>query len=342
MTKANLERARRVFELYSTGNYTYATLGAELGLTRGQIARALANYKKFIENVTPQVKEKSKVKPPPLAEALGWPEYQFGVDPIPLTPIPRFTGALSLVGDFIVVGDVHLPMIDLALTERMIAVAERHLKPPRQLLIAGDLLNADALSRFNRRIVPPPFRDELRAARSFIKAMLGTFAYIYAFLGNHDVWVFNRFDGDFDILDFARLVADLEKRITISPYSHAVIMSGEERWYIPHQANYRQNALSVGRDLVGKEHCNVITAHQHHAAVGRDRSGLYTIVDCGGLFDPDLLSYAKLRPSTRPAMTQGFVLLRNGCATLLTPYPNMTDWDFYLPPQEKSPAIAGH
>lgn len=264
---------------------------------------------------------------PPLA----WPSIVFGVDPEPDEPVFEYTGQLDLTGDFVVVGDIHVPSTDWQLAERMLEVAQCHLTAPRQLLIAGDLLNMDALARFPKRAPTPKLRMELRAANRFIKRMLDVFDYVYAFLGNHDAWFLYALQGDLDIRQFSRLITDAYEKITFSPYSDAYITSGGERWYIPHQTNYRQTKLSVGQDLAAITRANVITTHQHHSAVGRDRGDNATIVDCGGLHEPTQMAYVQLNPSTRPKPTKGFVLLRGGCAHLLTPYPTMTDWTMWLP-----------
>lgn len=363
------ERAARVYELYiSDPEMTCAELGRRVGLTTGQITNDLLVHrlkngltpqeqraskraaKKVVPDVPPSERESQPPAPPVgqtvshspasgsntdelpvLARELGWPTFRFGVDEEPKIPIGLYTGQWNLAGDFIIVGDVHLPCTDWDLTRKMLRVARRHLAAPRQLLIAGDLLNMSAMSKFRRRVAPIPLRMELRAAEEFITAMLTVFDYIYAFMGNHETWLFDRLDGDLEVDQFARLITDARSRVSFSPYSEAYIESGGEQWYVPHQANYRQTKLSVANDMAAKKGCNVITTHQHFSAVSRDKGDRYTIIDCGGLFDQLLLEYHMLTPSTRPEMTRGFVLLKNGCATLLTPYKTMTDWSVWLP-----------
>jgi hypothetical protein len=267
---------------------------------------------------------------PVLARELGWPTYVYGREPEPKIPIPKFTGHWELAGDFVVVGDIHVPTTDWCFAGVMMQIAKQQLAPPRRILIAGDLLNLTALSHFAKRTTPLPAHQEIRAANMFLTALLKVFDELYVFPGNHDVWFMNALSGDIEIDQFARMIIELNERLCFSPYSHAYITSGGERWFIPHQSNYRQNKLSVGTELAAKHGCNIITTHQHHSAIGRDKGDRFTVVDCGGLMEPDLMEYVKMRPSTRPEMTKGFCLLLDGCCHLITPYRTMTDVSRWL------------
>lgn len=330
-------RNRAVYDLFMGGR-TKAECARLSGLSLGQVGAAI---RWCYAQGLPRKGRKRGERPAPDAErepetarggkVLRWPSFVYGVDDEPEQPVAWFTGQLRLSGDFIIVGDIHAPTTDWELAERMLAVAEHHLSTPRQLLIAGDLLNMDAISRFPDRTPPVPLRQELRAANKFILRMLTVFDHVYAFMGNHDVRLQYSLQGDITIRQFARLITDAYESIVFSPYSDVYITSGGQQWYVPHQTNYRQNKLSVADDLAARKWMNIITTHQHHSAVGRDKGNNATIVDCGGLHEPLQMGYAQLNPSTRPCMTKGFVLLRNGCASLLTPYPTMTDWDVWLP-----------
>src|SRR4030042_3054365 len=55
-----------------------------------------------------------------------------------------------LKGDWIVLGDVHLPMTDLEFAMLPALIAEKHLTKPRNLLIAGDLFNMDRFSSYSQ------------------------------------------------------------------------------------------------------------------------------------------------------------------------------------------------
>jgi len=335
------ERARAVHALYM--RHTKAAVRDMTGLTMGQVSGDVKRAWKLglpHKGRGTRAERNAPVAEPCPDNVLQWPSFVFGVDDEPEQPVAWFTGQLRLTGDFIVVGDIHAPTTDWALAERMLAVAEHHLPAPRQLLIAGDLLNMDAISRFPDRTPPVPLRQELRAANKFILRMLTVFDNVYAFLGNHDVRLQYSLQGDITIRQFARLVTDAYESIVFSPYSDVYITSGGEQWYVPHQTSYRQNKLSVGDDLAARKWMNIITTHQHHSAVGRDKGNNATIVDCGGLHEPLQMGYAQLNPSTRPSMTKGFVLLKNGCASLLTPYPTMTDWGVWLPGKSNTLKVA--
>ena len=104
----------------------------------------------------------------------------------PKADVPQFTGALQLAGDFMVCNDVHIPATNWAFADRMIDVAEAHLPRPRKLIIAGDLINGDAMSHWADLVLCTPLADELDYARQFLHHLSGTFAEIYVIRGNHE------------------------------------------------------------------------------------------------------------------------------------------------------------
>ena len=51
---------------------------------------------------------------------------------------------MDLVGDFVIVGDVHVPYTDYEFTQRINQVGERMLDRPRSLLLAGDIFSMES------------------------------------------------------------------------------------------------------------------------------------------------------------------------------------------------------
>ena len=70
--------------------------------------------------------------------------------------------------------------------------------------------------------------------------------------------------------------------------------------------------------------------------MGWDRFKRYVIVNNGGLFDQSQMTYAVIDDSKSANMQNGFTLLRNGHANLLSVEP-FTDWSVWLKPK-----AAGH
>jgi len=239
-------------------------------------------------------------------------------------PLPE---ELALTGDMIVIGDVHLPTTLHNFAALPLAIAQKHLTPPRQCLIAGDLLNLDSFSAHDIEHPTAGLPVELMAARSFLRDYLTVFDVIYLLPGNHERRISKRTFGSIstDML-FGLIAAD--DRLRIGGRGYAQVVSGGVHWRVTHPRNYSRQQLKVADELALKYQCNIISWHEHHAAVGHDKYGRYTIVNGGGLFDSARMAYVSLDDSTSAAMTPGFVLLRGGKATLFTE--QGTDWSLWL------------
>lgn len=246
-------------------------------------------------------------------------------------PVPRFTGWLKLEGDFMVINDVHIPATNWAFADRMLAVAAEYLPRPRRLIICGDLINADALSRWDDLVLCTPLADELDYARQFLSHLAGTFDEIFVTRGNHENRLLTSMQGQLHAPQFWRMFTD-NRRIHFSMYAYLEVESGGLRWRITHQRNYSKIPLSVARRLAEKHRTNIICTHQHHSAQGRDPSNTFALIDSGGLHDSELMAYVQLDDSVAPRMANGFVLLKGGIGTLFTPDEYaMTDWNVWLP-----------
>jgi hypothetical protein len=245
---------------------------------------------------------------------------------LPTRAVPRFTGAWHLTGDFLVLNDVHIPATNWAFANKAVEIAKDYLPRPRQCIIVGDLINGDALSRWDDLVLCTPLSDELEYARAWLRHMAQHFDTIHLLRGNHENRLLLSLRGQLHADQFRRMVADND-RVQFSMYSWCRVTSGGQMWYLAHQRNYSKNPLSVARRLAERHHTNIITAHQHHSAVGRDPSNQHTLIDSGGLHDSRLMAYVQLDSNTSPAMNNGFVLLKNGVGTLFTPPQyNMMDW----------------
>lgn len=244
--------------------------------------------------------------------------------------VPSYTGHLQLEGDCLIINDVHIPATDWEFADLAVQIAEQHLPEPRTLIIAGDLINGDALSRWDDLVLCTPLYQELDYAEAFLNKLSDYFDTIYFIRGNHEDRLLKSLRGQLHADQFRRMIAD-NARVQFSMYSYLTVVSGGVAYRVTHQVNYSQNALTVAKKLAGKFSSNIISAHQHHSAVGRDPSNSFTVIDSGGLHNSDLMAYVKLDDSTAPVMTQGFVLLKNGVATLFTPPAyNQLDWNLWL------------
>lgn len=281
-----------------------------------------------------------------LAQALGIPgrsarrycrqyrEHSFGANTYIFTGressrvnLPIFRGHWQLKGDWIAIGDVHLPTTNYLFASMMLDVA-RHLGI-KNLLIAGDLLNMDAFSKFDHLVPPPGFEAEVTPAIDFIAECSGWFDQMKMILGNHEHRLLKTTRGNFKAEWFGNILDAANGKLEVSPYSHVELTSGGEHWRLTHQRNYSRMNGRVANDLAQKYQCNIVTFHQHHVTKRRDTWNRYTLIDGGGLFDYEKMAYVMLTDSTSAVMANGFVVIQDGVGEVVTPYPSYTDLERY-------------
>lgn len=262
------------------------------------------------------------------------PRYTFtGVEPPQYSGQPVFNGQLHLRTDqLMIAGDIHVPSTNYPLMQAMVDVAMKHMKEPRELLICGDLSNGDA-DTSHAPLAPTISRqNEYRQLEDLMNWLLMTFDFIYLTPGNHlRHRLMNTLKADIGADQVIRLFVPPYQlgRVQLSWYDEVHVTSAGQEYVVCHQYQYRQNKLSIANDLALKYQKNTIVFHQHHTAKGRDKYNRFTIVDCGGLHDQDMMAYVNLVPSTLPRMNNAFVYLHNGVADQLTPYPTYTDWSMW-------------
>lgn len=256
--------------------------------------------------------------------------------------IPRLTDFPRLQGDALVVGDLHVPCTDWTLVELLARFGEKHLpRGKRRLFIVGDLLNFDALSKYDHIASPINMAHELAAAEATLDHLGKVFDEMVFTLGNHDHRLFKRVEGALTETQFGQLISNgMGDKLRVSGFGHAEVTGGGQRWRLTHPANYSKTKGAVAATLAQKFQCNIASFHEHHVAMLRDPYNRYTLINGGGMFDPEKLAYVSLMDSTSSVMCNGFVFLRNGVGHLLTPYPSMTDWDMWRMDAAALPAIA--
>ena len=254
--------------------------------------------------------------------------------PLVVANLPKYDQAMRLAGDFMIVSDVHAPATDWALASRVAQVARRWLKPPRRLLVIGDLMNFEIFSRYEALLPMPSLTVELEAARYAIQLWQQTFSEIYLTLGNHDYrWVkslLGAYEED-TIIDLLYALLHNPSGLKVSIYPYLMVDTPTGLWHLSHIKNYSQVPLSVARKKANRhKDRHVLLAHQHHIGMALDESGCYMLSDLPMLGDPERLAYVGLGDSNAPMMKQGFGMLRNGTLTLFSNNPAWTDWGFWL------------
>jgi hypothetical protein len=235
--------------------------------------------------------------------------------------------AWTLTGDWMIVGDVHVPFTNYEYAILPSLVAQKHMSRPRRLLVGGDFYNFDLYSAYTQLVVGPSWKAEKKAARHMIDVWLETFDEIRIILGNHDRR-FLRNNEAMDEDDISDLLGRANK-VQWSKFGWCVIQSGNGDYRVTHPRNYSVNSLVVANELAQKHQQHVISFHEHHLAEGRDRFGRYRIINCGCLVDPAKLAYVQLEDGKMPNMENGFVMLKDGYPTLFGD-DRWTDWSRWL------------
>jgi len=243
----------------------------------------------------------------------------------------------ELSGDAMVIGDIHAPTVDYDLAMMPAAIAKKHLKSPRQLIIAGDVFNTEACSSYPRIWRDSLFKQEKIAIAHLLGVWLKTFDEIWVMPGNHDRRMAKMTRGEFLFEDLFDTVLGCNEgklnkyraRVHTSEYGYCYLNRETMPWMIAHSKNYSINQLTVADQLAQKYQMNVITNHTHHLAKGMDRFKRYVIIENGGLFDATKFSYVVLDANKSAGMTPGFTMIRNDCAFVFGHEP-YTDWEFWL------------
>jgi predicted phosphodiesterase len=245
--------------------------------------------------------------------------------------IPVYTGELDILhNNVLILNDIHFPYTSWKMMDKVIRVLSK-LGDNVLTILAGDILNGSAISKWSKLIEAPLFRQEVQAAREGLEEIFQLSEQVVYFRGNHEDWYLFQNNGAEDFTTFAeRVVPDKYKnKAIISPYDKMWITSGGERWLVAHQRNASSsNKLKVAEDLSWKYQCHVITTHQHKNGIGRDKYDNFTIASLGGLHDPAKTPYVSMKTSTGPVQEQGFGTLRDGRLQLWTPEPTITNWDW--------------
>jgi len=236
---------------------------------------------------------------------------------------------LTITGDAMIVGDVHCPYTDWEYASLVTKIAEKHLQPPRQLIIAGDYFNLDIFSDYAKLVAGPNWHDEKTAAVALMQEWAAIFDRVFLLSGNHDRRVSRRTDGEMDITDLADFLSVNTEKLTPSILGYAMLESNGISWRVTHAKEYSINRLTVAGELALKFQSHVIAFHEHHQAIGWDRFGRYCIVNGGSLVRQQDMAYCSLDDTKRPVWNTGFVMVREGVPTLFGKSP-ITRWEDWL------------
>jgi hypothetical protein len=299
VTPAEIAEMADLYRLHYSAGMTYAEIGKKVGQTANWVVGRVYRYRtQYSKEETPH-------------------EFQ----------VVDLGQPLTLEGDWMIVGDVHVPTIDWGLAQLMVQVAKKHLTHPR-LLIAGDFFSMDCFSNYPPSVAYPSWEQERKAGERLLKEWLGDFDEIVALMGNHDRRVVKRTDAAISGADVYRMLTH-DPKLTVSNYGWCEINTPNGKYRVTHPTQYSTKQLVLADELALKFQCHTISFHEHHLGFGWDRYSRYLVVNGGGLFDSSQFAYVNLDDSKSPAMKSGFCLLKNGTPHLFGKAP-FTDWSAWI------------
>lgn len=211
----------------------------------------------------------------------------------------------------VVTSDWHIPLVDAEAVEVMLQEAVRN-NATDYLVIAGDFLNLDALSRFPIKQRGSSLENELLVAREIIQELVKTFDSIIITKGNHDerLWVALGDKVSYKQTIGWLLGLDVQDKVRLTSRDNVTIETlGEHNWYICHTRQYSKVPLKIPIELAAIHEMNIAAGHRHHHAIGNSLNGKYRVVELGGLYDTQATEYIKSYSNTMPRWVNGFMIL---------------------------------
>lgn len=230
---------------------------------------------------------------------------------------------ITLTESIGVAADFHIPLYDPHYVNEMIGRFKD--EGIRTLVVGGDFLNMDELSRFEDKQPSANLEFELKEAVNVMGILTESFDRIVYMWGNHDARIHKALGMKLQFKSAMRMVfdglgKDVLTKIEFTNLDHVWWKGDEDAdpWYICHPANYNRVPLTTARVIAAKLSVNVLTAHSHHCAVGYATDGVHVVAEIGGLFDKEKTAYLQ-RTTTFPSWTQGYALLKDDHLRVYSP-----------------------
>lgn len=209
-----------------------------------------------------------------------------------------------------ITGDFHIPFQNNDIIDDMLKISKDN--NIDTLICAGDYLDCFNFSTFIKKdYLESTFQDEMNEAASVMKKLLKTFDNIYFTEGNHERLWLKQLEGISGIKDLFKIFtsgfATEGDDYIITEYDHLIL---NDDWYICHPHSYSRVPLSISKKLASKFHMNIVCAHMHRLAISKDDSAKYYVIESGGLFDINKLSYLK-DSTSYPSQFNGLLYIKD-------------------------------
>lgn len=214
-------------------------------------------------------------------------------------------------GGIAVTADWHHPVTDYALVNQLIDhAAELDVK---NLLVAGDWWNMDALSVFDNKDELAKFGYEMELSLMAMEKVGSLFDTIYFTWGNHDNRFVKLMQYELDFkrsmrLLFGELAPSIVDKIQFSNLDYMVIHTPQGDYRVSHPKSYSSVPLANPRRQASKYLMHALSGHTHHFALGYDVSGRFIAAELGGLHRKDATKYLQ-RTTNYPNWNQGYGLI---------------------------------
>jgi len=261
----------------------------------------------------------------------------------------------TIDGDLVWASDVHVPLHDVELCERVGRVGAIH--GIETLVVLGDLHDFEHISSYGQLAErTPTLARSIRQTLLVLEGWARVFKRIVVVKGNHDDRLQRLIEKAATGKSAAqRRLESLLRDVSEEPYhkryvetlaaftaEHAPQLVERVEWLplplcwakgpegqkpilMAHQANYSRNGAHEARKLWERHTCSVITSHTHHAGVLTAPDGQHILCNAGCLTHERYHRYLHERVRGGPAWDRGFGMIKGGRISLFL------DNDFWGP-----------
>lgn len=237
-----------------------------------------------------------------------------------LEPIPKEWGSS------VVATDLHIPWHSPAVVTDFCEAAV--LLGIKTLIVGGDLIHADLISKYVGVGKSIPVTDELRSCGRVLRALEEIFDRIIIIPGNHDQRVERMIAGLRDTKEGRRgleMVAallgagDIDDAEDMSlRYLRHFLASPKVTWHplpqlelngtwlIQHPGTVSRIAPQTERAMIRKHRKSVIEGHAHTWGLGFDESAIDVAFNCGHGADDEKWRYVREKPTSFPKGVKGY------------------------------------
>ncbi len=206
----------------------------------------------------------------------------------------------------VICSDIHVPFHDRDLLADMLRVARRD--QCDTIIIAGDLVDAAAFSRWDRETPVLDWEKEVDAANSILYEIALTFEHVHILPGNHSYRVLKQTMGQ---MTWGNVMAGWEIMDVLPETSRPQVQDIPvlflDTWgLVCHPDNYSRVPGNVAAALAAVHQRSVFAGHEHAMSLRLDVSGKHLCVGLGCMLRPEMVDYKTMHVTTHPAWTAGF------------------------------------